>query len=51
MSVWPAAETRLDPGAINVRLGDGRTAGYLETFASVVLEQIELRNGGLHGTE
>jgi len=40
MSGLAAAETRLDPGAINVRLGEGRTAEVLRNLCfQIVLEQ------------
>lgn len=38
MSGLAASETRLDPGAVNVRLGEGRTAEVLRNLCHQVLE-------------
>ena len=39
MSGLAATETRLDPGAVNVRIGEGRTAEVLRNLCSRVVDQ------------
>lgn len=39
MSGLAAVETRLDPGALNVRIGEGRTAEVLRNLCYIVCQK------------
>ena len=49
MSGLTATETRLDPGAVNVRVGEGRTAEVLRNLCFRVMEESPEKWGALAG--